>query len=111
MFLAIVLFGLLSAAAARMEPGPAIDAGTTSDLGMCLVAGDSQGSSDSDQQWRAQHYTIAAVTESIWKSALVHADLATTRLPRDFEIAPAPTSPDPPVRSTPHYLRHTPLLI
>ena len=32
--------------------------------GSCLLAGDSHGPGDSDQQWRAQHHTIAAVTES-----------------------------------------------
>lgn len=65
----------------------------------------------SDEQWRAQQHTIAAATESAWKSAPVHAALAATRSARPFETARAASSPDLPVRSAPYYLRHTPLLI
>ena len=72
---------------------------------------DSDEPGDADQQWRARQHTIAAVTDSIWKSALVHADLAATSSPGLFDTARAASSPDPPVRHTPHYLRHTPLLI
>lgn len=107
----MVLSALLWTAAARtgsIAPG---DITTSSGAGSCLAAGDSQGPSDSDQQWRAQHHAIAAVTESIWKSALVHADLAATRAACVFDTARAASSPDPPARSAPHYLRHTPLLI
>ena len=75
------------------------------------LAGNSSGSSDSEHQWRAQQHTIAAVTESVWKSAPVHAALASTPLPRSFDASRAASSPDPPADSAPHYLRHTPLLI
>ena len=109
--LAIGLSALLWAASARTGAVQQDDVNAMSGAGACLLASDSQGPSDTDQQWRAQHYTIAAVTESTWKSALVHAELAGTRSAPDFETVPTPSSPDPPLRSTPHYLRHTPLLI
>jgi hypothetical protein len=111
MFLAIVLSALLWTAATRTGAVSPDDVSTTSGAGSCLLAGDSQEPSDSDQQWRARHDTIAAVTESIWKSALVHAVLAATRSARDFDTAGEAGSPHPPLRSAPPYLRHTPLLI
>jgi hypothetical protein len=109
--LAIGLSTLLWTAAARAQSVPPDDVVTMSGVGSCLLADDSQGPSDSHQQWRAQHHTIAAVTESIWKSALVHAELAATPAARAFETSRAVNSADPPVRSAPHFLRHTPLLI
>jgi hypothetical protein len=109
--LAIGLSALLWTAAARTGPVAPDDIIASSGVGSCLVAGDSHSPSDSDLQWRAQHHTIAAVTESIWKSALVHAELAASGSARVFDAARAASSPDPPVRSAPHYLRHTPLLI
>ena len=109
--LAMGLSALLWATTARMAPVPADDIITMSGVGSCLLAGNSHGPGDSDQQWHAQHHPIAAVTESVWKSALVHAELAATPSARTFDTARAASSPDPPVRSAPHYLRHTPLLI
>jgi hypothetical protein len=109
--LAVGLSALLWTAAARTESVPADAISTMSAIDPCWLAGDSQAPSNSDQQWRAQHHTIAAVPESVWKSALVHAELAATPSARVFDMAHAASSPDPPVRSTPHYLRHTPLLI
>jgi hypothetical protein len=76
----------------------------------CQISADSKRSSDSDRQWRAQQHTIAAVTESQWKSAPVHVALATAST-RTFEPSQAASSPDPPARPVPSYLRHTPLLI
>jgi hypothetical protein len=108
--LAIGLSVLLWIAIARAGQVPPDDIITMS-VGSSLLACDSHGPSDSDQQWQAQHHTIAAVTESVWKSALVHAELATTHSAGTFDTARAVSSPDPPVRSAPHYLRHTPLLI
>jgi hypothetical protein len=110
--LAIGLSALLWTATARTESVPQDDIITMSDAGSCLLlSGDSHGSGDSGRQWRAQRHTIAAVTESIWKSPLVHAELAATPSARAFDIARAAGSPDPPVRPSPHQLRHTPLLI
>ena len=84
---------------------------TMSGAGPCQVAGDSHGPGDSDQQWRAQHHTIAAVTESVWKSAPVHAGArghaCAARLRHRTRGQLAGSSG----RSAPPYLRHTPLLI
>ena len=106
---AIGLTALLWATAARTTPVPS-DAVTTTGAA-CAVDGDSHGPSDSEQQWRNAHHAIAVVTESQWKSAPVHAGLGATRVARIFELARFVSSPDPPAASTPHYLRHTPLLI
>jgi hypothetical protein len=91
--------------------GPAHDVGTMAVVTSAQLADHTPGPSDTDQQWRAQRHTIAAVTESVWKSGLVHADLAATPAARAFDTFRAASSPDPPVRSTAPYLRHTPLLI
>ena len=113
MLLAIGLSALLWTASARTEAVAADDIITMAGTGSCLLSGDSHGPGDSDQHWRAQHHTVAAVTESLWKSALAKAELtpATTLSTLTFDPARAASSPDPPVRSTPRYLRHTPLLI
>jgi len=98
-------------AAARTAPAPADDISTMSAVGPCLLAGSSHGHSDSDQHWQAQRLTIAAVSESVWKSAPVHAALAAVLSARAVETA-RPSGPQhPSVRSGPVYLRHTPLLI
>lgn len=109
--LAIGLSALLWTAAARPETVPPGGIITMLDAGSCQLTGDSQRPGDSNRQWRAQQQTIAAVTESVWKNALVHAALAATPAPLVFEPSLAASSPDPPVCSTPPYLRHTPLLI
>jgi hypothetical protein len=75
------------------------------------MTGASHGPGDADQHWRAQHHAIAAVTESVWKSSLVHAALAATPSARPFDTRRVDNSPDPPLRFAPRYLRHTPLLI
>lgn len=108
---AIGLSALLWTVGARTEAVPSGGLFTMSGVESCLLTGDSHGPNDSDQQWRAQPDAIAPVTESVWKSAPVHAALAATRSPRTFERAVAVSSPDPPHSSVPHYLRHTPLLI
>lgn len=76
----------------------------------CAVTGDSPDR-DTDRQWLAASHAIAVVTESLWKSAPVHADLYSTRSARIFELARSVSSPAPPLSSAPYYLRHTPLLI
>jgi hypothetical protein len=110
--LAIGLSALLWTATARTGSVPQDDIITMSAAGSCLLlTGDSHEPGDSGPQWRAQPHTIAAVTESIWKSALVHAELATAPSARALDISRAASSPDPPVRPAPPYLLHTPLLI
>jgi hypothetical protein len=116
LLVALGLSALLWASTAGSGPVPPELVVTTSAAGMSAdeasqLAGDPHGPRQSDQQWRAQQHTIAAVTESVWKSALVHAELAAAPSARTFDTRRASSSPDPPVRSTPHYLRHTPLLI
>jgi hypothetical protein len=105
------LSALLWTATAGTGPMPPDDIVTASNVESCLLVGTSHESGDSGQQWRAHHHTIAAVTESVWKFGVVHAELACTPSPLVFDITRAASSPDPPVRSAPHYLRHTPLLI
>lgn len=106
----IGLFALLWTAADRTAAA-AQDTTTLSAAALCEVAGDSQGPSDSERYWRARQHTVAAVTESHWKSAPVHAALGAT--PAIPAIVPAPIarSSGPPAPSAPPYLRHTPLLI
>lgn len=111
MLLAIGLSALAWTAAARPETVPPDGISTMVEAGSCQLTGDSHCPSDSDRQWRAQQQTIAAVTESVWKTALLHAALAATPAPLVFEPSLAASSPDPPVRSALPYLRHTPLLI
>jgi hypothetical protein len=109
--LALGLAALLWTAGPRtasIPPGGIIPA---SGIESCLMPGQSHAPGDSDQHWRPHRHTIATVTESLWKSALVHADLAATPSARLVDTARLPGLPDPPVDSEPHYLRHTPLLI
>jgi hypothetical protein len=111
LLLAIALFALLWAADARTRSAASDDAARMSASGAGQVAGDSDKPGDSDFQWRARQQTAAAVTESLWKSAPVHAAIAATPAPRSCDPAQAVSSADPPVLSALPYLRHTPLLI
>ena len=110
--LAIGLSALLWTATAHTGSVPADDIITMSDAASCLLlTSGSHEPGDSNKQWRAPLYPIAAATESILKSALVHAELASAPSPRAFDPARAASSPDPPVRPASPYLLHTPLLI
>jgi hypothetical protein len=109
--LAIGLSALLWTATARVESVPPDDILTMSGVESSQSDVDSHPPGDSDQQWRARHHAIAAVTESVWKFAPVHAELAATCATRVFDTVCPASSPDPPVRVAPDYLRHTPLLI
>ena len=111
MLLAIGLSSLLWTGAARTGSVPPDDIITMSGAKLSLVTGTSHGPSNSDQQWHAQHHRIAAVTESVWKSAPVYAALAAALSARTFDTARASSPQSSPVRSAPLYLRHTPLLI
>lgn len=107
MLLAIGLAALLCASTAR--PGSVQPNATT--ISGVAVAAEPQGQRESSQQWHPHRHTIAAVTESIWKSAPVHAALAASRSVRAFETALTDNAAQSPDRSAPPYLRHTPLLI
>src|SRR5688500_14960147 len=111
MLFALGLSALLWTADARTRPAAGEDVASMSGSIGAQLAGDSDRSGDSDFQWRAKHHTVAAVTESLWKSAPVHAAIAATPAPRTFDPEQAASSPDRPVHAVLPYLRHTPLLI
>ena len=111
MLLAIGLSALLWTVAARPATIPVHDIVSMSAAESCAVSADSPVPLDSDLQWRAEHDAIGPVTESVWKSAPVHAALAATRTPRLFDTVLTVSAPDPPAAEAPPYLRHTPLLI
>src|SRR5687768_9374126 len=111
MLLALGLSALLWTATAGTAPITPDDIVAMSNAGSCVLTGDSHAPGDSDEQWRIRQQTIAPVTESVWKSALVHAELAAAPSARALDAARASSSPDPPVRPASHDLRHTPLLI
>ena len=94
--LAIGLSALLWAAAARTASAPPDTVFTMSGIESYQLADDSPEPSGSDQQWRPQPHAIAAVTESVWKSMLVHAAHAATRPGCTFDTARAASPPDPP---------------
>ena len=102
MLLAIGLFALLWTATARPESVPPDGITAMLAAGSSLVTGESHRTHDSDRQWRAQRDSIAAVTESVWKSAPVHAALAATRLARVFDPASRP------VRTLRHFVQRRP---
>ena len=107
---AIGLAALLWATSVRTAPVPSDAIIPMAGAETCAVTGDSPDR-HSGQQWRAAHYAIVLVSESVWKSAPVHAELSATPAARIFELARSVSSPAPPVSSAPLYLRHTPLLI
>jgi hypothetical protein len=107
MLLAIGLAALLCVSMTRPGSIQGNDATTISGG----VVAESQSPHESDRQWLAQRRTIAAVTESIWKSAPVHAALAGTASARSCDTSAAAASAASPLHSAPSYLRHTPLLI
>jgi hypothetical protein len=111
--LILLAFGVAALLCAATGPAGKVSPGITgmSAAGSCLLSGESDRSGRTDHHWRPHHHTVAAVTESVWKSAPVHAALAATRSTLSLDIARSAASHDPPVRSTPPFLRHTPLLI
>ncbi len=111
MLVAIGLSALLWTMSARQSPASPAGLVVMSGVESCQLTADPDGPSTTDLRWRARLHTIGVVTESIWKSALVHAELGASRAARVGEPALASSSPVPPLASVPHYLRHTPLLI
>jgi len=119
--LAIGLSALLWTAAARTAVGDVAsgfpvhrslgEGGSRTSAETCALAAGTDGPSQSELKWLAQLHAIGIVTESIWKSSLVHVELGATRSPRSVDISLAASPPDPPAASAPPYLRHTPLLI
>jgi hypothetical protein len=107
---ALGLAALLWATSVRTAPVPVEGLLIMAGAEGCTVTGDSPDR-DTDQQWLSAQHAIAVVTESVWKSAPLHAGLSATPAARIFDIARSVSSPAPPVSSAPFYLRHTPLLI
>jgi hypothetical protein len=107
---AIALTSLLWATSVRTNPAPVDAFVTLAAANACAVTADLPDR-PSDQQWRTARQAIALVSESVWKSAPVHAGLSATPAARIFEIARSAGAPAPPDASAPLYLRHTPLLI
>jgi hypothetical protein len=111
LLLTIALSAVLWTVDARTGSIPPGDILAMSSVDACALDRDSNDPGDSDRQWRARHDALAPVTESVWKSAQVHADIASTPSPLPFDTTRFVRSPGPPSPPAPHYLRHTPLLI
>lgn len=109
--LAIGLSALMWAMNAGTRAVPPHDIFTMCGGGSCQLSGVSHTPGDSDQQWCGRHHTIAALTESVWKSAPVLVSLAAAPSARVFDATRAVSSSDPPERPAPPHLRPTPLLI
>ena len=109
--LAIGVALLLCTANVRTAGVPASDISKLFGVESSLRVGAPQPPTDADEQWRAPFQSTVSVSESFWKSPRFHAELAAAPTPRLFDPAPVASSQDPPARSVPHYLRHTPLLI
>ena len=110
--LAIGVSLLLWTASVRTGGVPASDIPKVSGVESPLLVGaPPQPPSDTDEGWRAPYQSTVSVSESFWKSPQLHAALAAAPTSPLFGPADVSRSPDPPARSTPHYLRHTPLLI
>jgi hypothetical protein len=107
---ALGLAALLWATSVRTAPVPVDRIVTPAGAEECAVTGDSPDR-DTDQQWRAAQHAIAVVTESVWKSAPLHAGLSAIPAARIFDIVRSVSAAAPAVSSAPFYLRHTPLLI
>lgn len=106
-----IAVSLLWAASVRIGGVPTGDNTEMSGVESALLVGAPQPPSDTDDGWRAPYQSTVPVGESFWKSPQFHAELAAAPTPRFFDPVPVSTSPDLPATSTPHFLRHTPLLI
>lgn len=109
--LAIVFVLSTWATVAQVVPAAAEATMTLAGADSCSELDGPMSSGDSDGQWHAQHRTNASVTESVWKSPLVHAGLAGVRCPNMFVSIRTSDGLDYP---TPHAPRHPlaiPLLI
>jgi hypothetical protein len=77
----------------------------------CAETGGSDRDSSSGTQWNAAPHASAAITESVWKLPLVHADLAGARCFDLFAAIGAASPPDRPARHAPLRPLRIPLLI
>ncbi len=77
----------------------------------CAQADAPDDGSDSDGQWNAHPRAHAAITESMWKWAPVHADLAGVRCPDMLMAIRTADLPAPRPHPAPSHSLHVPLLI
>src|SRR5687768_10200102 len=82
LLIAIGLSILLWTASARRDQTHGI--ATISGVESSAVSADPSTPVDSDLEWRAAHGALGPITESVWKSAPVHAALAAIRTPHIF---------------------------
>lgn len=75
----------------------------------CARSTEHTSTGDSDGEWRSARVNVS-ITESVWKTTLVHADLAGVRLPARFWTI-AVVSADDRARPAPRTPLRIPLLI
>jgi hypothetical protein len=100
------------AALAQMGP-PSADAAINgaADVSSETGAGDPRGAGNSDSRWIAGNRARVSGTESLWKSSVVHADLAAARSGDVFIETSTIGRPARPPRNRSAQLLHIPLLI
>jgi hypothetical protein len=97
---------------AQMVPASA-DTTTNAAAGVSseTQAGAPRGAGDSDNRWDARYRANVSVTESLWKSSVVHADLAAARSGEMFIETYTVGRRDRPTGNRSAHLLHIPLLI
>jgi hypothetical protein len=106
--LALCLCALWGTATRTM---PAAAHTTTDATDVCLAAGHSSGTGDSDSRWAASPTITPSHSESGWKSSVVHAQLASAPCAHVVVETGRARSPDRLSQHTATHLRHLPLLI
>lgn len=110
--LVALLFCLAAwATLAHIVPPSADAANALADVCSERDAGVPGGAGDSDSRWNAGYRANVSVTESLWKSSVVHADLAAAHSGDVFIDTDTVDRRDRPTRSRSAHLLHTPLLI
>jgi hypothetical protein len=111
--LIVLLFCLAAWATFAQVVPPAADAATRAVAPVLseTAADVPGGTSGSDSRWNAGYRANVSATESLWKSSVVHADLAAARSGRVLATAYTVDRREPPARHRPPHLLHVPLLI
>jgi hypothetical protein len=110
--LAILFCAFLWATVAHVAPASSNAIITAAGADGCSQRNDPQSTGDSDRQWDARPHTNASITESVWKSPLVHAELASARCNDAFAATRNAELPAPRrSRPAPGHLLRIPLLI
>ena len=104
--LAVVFVWSVWATGAQIVHASPEAASTLAGAGACSELDGPRSTGDSDGEWTAQHQARASVTESVWKSPLVHAGLAGARCP---DLFVAIRTPDAPITvRAPHLITRSP---